>query len=129
MGKALVIGIIALLLVLGVGFVLFFKQSPSASTGNAISVAADGTVIVALSSTPTGQYEPAEIKVKQGTKVRIQGDPKTLAGGMDTVIVDGYGVNKKISQGDSVVEFVANKAGEFRMHCANDMGNGKLIVQ
>ncbi len=84
---------------------------------------------VRLSSTPGGVYIPKEIKVKTGTRVKIEGDPETLVGGMDTVIIDGYNIRKLIAPGDNIVEFVADKSGTFKMYCANGMGNGKLIVE
>lgn len=85
--------------------------------------------LVKLSAAPSGAYTPREIRVKAGTKVRIEGDVETLTGGMDTVIIDGYSVRKVIAPGDNIVEFVADKTGTFKMYCANGMGNGKLIVE
>jgi len=87
------------------------------------------TEIVKLSSSPTGQYNPSEIRVKAGTNVRIEGDIETLIGGMDTVVIKDYGISKKISQNDNVIEFVADKPGEYEVRCANYMGNAKLIVE
>jgi len=74
-------------------------------------------------------YTPKQITVKAGTKVRIEGDPETMIGGMDTLVVDGYDVSKKISANDNVLEFLADKPGEYSVHCANNMGDGKLIVE
>ena len=75
------------------------------------------------------QYTPAEIRVKQGTKVRIVADPSTLTGCMTTVNIDGYGISKYIRAGDNVIEFTADKAGTFPIHCNMGMGNGKLVVE
>ena len=75
------------------------------------------------------QYTPAEIRVKQGTKVRIEGDPNTLTGCMSTVNIDGYGISKKITTGDNVIEFTADTPGTFPIHCNMGMGNGKLVVE
>jgi len=75
------------------------------------------------------QYSPAEIRVKQGTKLRIVADPSTLTGCMTTVNIDGYGISKYIRAGDNVIEFTADKAGTFPIHCNMGMGNGKLIVE
>lgn len=84
---------------------------------------------VQLSSSDEGLYNPQKISVKEGTILRIEGDSNTLIGGMDTIIVDGYNVQKKISAQDNVLEFEANQKGEFLIHCANGMGNAKLIVE
>jgi plastocyanin domain-containing protein len=95
---------------------------------NQIVQTSDQTV-VKLSALQNGSYSPQIIKAKLGTKIKIVGDVNTLTGGMDTVIIDGYGINKKVSTSDNVVEFVASKPGQYSIHCANNMGNGKLIVE
>lgn len=74
-------------------------------------------------------YTPSEIRVKAGTKVIIEGDTKTLIDGMDTIIIEGYDLSKKIKEGDNKLEFIADVPGEFEIHCENQMGNGKLIVE
>ncbi|ACL16024.1 cupredoxin domain-containing protein [Methanosphaerula palustris] len=75
------------------------------------------------------QYSPAEIRVKQGTKVRIEGDPTTLQGCMLVVNIDTYGISKAIRSGDNVIEFTADRVGTFPIHCNMGIGNGKLIVE
>jgi plastocyanin domain-containing protein len=92
------------------------------------SVTPSGTPIT-LKADTTGQYTPAIIKVKTGDVVRIEGDAETLVGGMDTVIIEEYNIEKKIAPEDNMIEFAATKPGEFSVHCANGMGNGKLIVE
>jgi plastocyanin domain-containing protein len=84
---------------------------------------------VTLLSDEQGQYVPAIIRVQRGSTVRIIGDTETLVGGMDTVVIDGYGIRKTIAPGDNVIEFVADKPGTYEMICANGMGNGQLIVE
>ena len=43
--------------------------------------------------------------------------------------IDGYGISKYIQSGDNVIEFTADTAGTFPIHCNMGMGNGKLIVE
>jgi len=77
-----------------------------------------------------GQYDPSVIRVKQGTKVRIEGDPVTLSGCMAVVNIGGnYGISKLITPGDNVIEFTADKTGTFPMYCDMGIGNGKFIVE
>jgi len=76
-----------------------------------------------------GQYDPAVISVKQGTTVRIEGDPKTLSGCMAVVNIQGYGVSKLITSADNVIEFTADKTGSFPINCDMGIGNGKLVVE
>lgn len=76
-----------------------------------------------------GRYNPPEIRVKQGTKVRIEGDPKTLRGCMLVVNIEGYGISKPIRAGDNVIEFTADKAGTFPIYCNMGIGDGRLVVE
>lgn len=76
-----------------------------------------------------GQYVPSEIRVKQGTKVRIEGDPKTLRGCMLVVNIEGYGISKPIRAGDNVIEFTADKVGTFPIYCNMGVGDGRLVVE
>jgi len=94
--------------------------SPGASTGVVKSVR-----LASLN----GQYDPAVISVKQGTTVRIEGDPQTLSGCMAVVNIAGYGISKLILQGDNVIEFTADKPGTFPMYCDMGIGNGRLVVE
>jgi plastocyanin len=76
------------------------------------------------------QYDPPVIRVKQGTTVRIEGDPKTLSGCMAVVNIGGdYGISKLITPQDNVIEFTADKTGTFPLYCDMGLGNGKLIVE
>lgn len=75
------------------------------------------------------QYSPAEIRVKQGTRVRIEGDPKALRGCMLVVNIGGYEISKAIRAGDNVIEFTADKAGTFPIYCNMGIGDGTLIVE
>jgi plastocyanin domain-containing protein len=114
------------LLILISALALIFILSGCSSVQD-ISLTPSGQTIK-LISTDSGQYVPAVIKVKLGDTVRIEGDTKTLVAGMDTVVIEGYNIEKKISADDFIIEFKAEKAGDFKMNCANGMGNGRLIV-
>jgi plastocyanin domain-containing protein len=126
--------IVVVLLVVGSLVGIFLWKGSNNKTTSGISktesiTQTDGLTVVKLSASRMGVYNPKVIKVKLGTKVRIEGDPLSLSGSMDTVIVDGYDVSKKINEGDNVLEFVADQTGEFSVHCANGMGNATLIVE
>lgn len=125
--KVVVVGAI-LILVVGFFMVKQPNNKPDLSDQSKIVKTSELTT-VKLSALPNGTYSPQTIKVKSGTKVRIEADLKTLSGGMDTVIIDDLNINQKITKDNNIVEFTANKTGKFRMHCANNMGNGTLIVE
>ena len=101
------------------------QPSTTGLTGSAV---AGGNVQTFNLKANGGQYDPATIEVKKGTIVRIEGDPQTLSGCMEVVNIQGYDISKRISAGDNVIEFPANKVGTFPMYCNMGIGNGKLVV-
>ena len=102
---------------------------PLSSSGSAGSPGTGtGAVQTFTLKSINGQYDPAVITVKQGTTVRIEGDPKTLSGCMEVVNIQGYGISKQITSADNVIEFTADKTGTFPMSCDMGIGNGKLVV-
>ena len=102
---------------------------PLSSSGSAGSPGTGaGAVQTFTLKSVDGQYHPAMISVKQGTTVRIEGDPKTLSGCMEVVNIEGYGISKQISSADNVIEFTADKTGTFPMNCDMGIGNGRLVV-
>ena len=103
---------------------------PLSSSGSAGSPGTGSGAVKSFSlKSIDGQYDPAVISVKQGTTVRIEGDPKTLSGCMAVVNIRGYGVSKLITSADNVIEFTADKTGSFPMNCNMGIGNGKLVVE
>lgn len=125
--KSLFVLVAVVVLAIG-GWYVFGKRGDTQSKYSAKTQLNQGGSIK-LYAVPSGDYAPKEIRVKAGTKVRIEGDVETLMGGMGTLIIDGYNVRKAITPEDNIVEFVADKTGTFKMYCANGMGNGKLIVE
>ena len=113
---AVIIVAVAAILVLnpvsaGAGNAQNVQSAGSTSLKSATPAAGTGTTQTINLGFSGNQYTPAEIRVKQGTKVRIVADPSTLTGCMTTVNID------------------ADKAGTFPIHCNMGMGNGKLVVE
>mgnify|MGYP001496488621 FL=1 len=123
------IGIAVLAIAVVVGVVGYSKYNMSAVSNTSAVQQSGDTAVIKLSSLPSGNYTKQKFEVKQGTKIRIEGDAETLVGSMSKVIVDGYEVSKTISPGDNILEFVADKSGKFRIHCENGMGNAVLTVK
>lgn len=144
MGKFL--GLVVVLVVLGGAFLIFGKGGQKAEA----PVVPKPTAQVGTSAAPVGMpagetkevvvkasswaFDPAEIRVKEGTKVKV-----TLQGvsGTHAFAIPELGVNSKtVSAGETtMVEFVASKKGEFSFKCSVFCGEGhsgmtgKLIVE
>lgn len=150
--------IIGLAVVLIAGGILFFfgssnqpAEAPTASemktgaaSGEKSTLPASGTNTAPLVSAPEAKeiiveannwyFEPEEIRVKEGTKVKI-----TLRGvtGAHTFALPDFSVKSQVVEpGETAtVEFVADKKGEFSFKCAVFCGEGhtgmmgKFIVE
>ncbi len=122
--------IIVVVLIISGFFIWKQTSTPNLKTDTQNNVVqTDELTTIKLSSLQNGDYTPKTVKVKLGTKVRIEADPNTLTGSMGRLIIDGYELSKDITPESNVLEFIADKPGQFRMHCANNMGNGTLIVK
>ena len=77
----------------------------------------------------TGEYEPDEIRVRAGDRVRIEADAGTFTGCMSTLVINGMGISKRITATDNVLEFVASTPGQYRLTCGMGMGSGLLAVE
>ena len=79
------------------------------------------------------RWQPDVIRVAVGTRVRIEFQSFDAS---HSFVLKGFGVKEPLPQGKpGLVEFVADKPGEFRWRCGRPCGNGcakmggKLIVQ
>ena len=77
----------------------------------------------------SGNYEPNEIRVRAGDRVRIEADASTFTGCMSTLVINGMGISKRITSTDNVLEFTASTPGQYRLTCGMGMGNGLLVVE
>lgn len=106
---------------------------PIAGTDTSSSVSAVETKEIAVEA-HNWYFEPEEIRVKEGTKVKI-----TLKGvsGAHTFALPDFSVKSQVVEpGDTAtVEFVADKKGEFSFKCSVFCGEGhtgmmgKFIVE
>lgn len=78
-------------------------------------------------------FDPAIITVKQGDKVRLKIKSIDVAHGF---ALPEFGVDQKLEPGkEAMVEFTADKKGEFSFHCSVICGQGhiemtgKLVVE
>lgn len=136
---ALVAGTIATLVLMGAGC----NQNNDANTKDE-AVAPTPTTQTSV-TTPTSpvkvftmnaknwQFDPATITVNKGDTVRLK---ITGSDAVHSFMLKDYNLNVKIEPGQTqIVEFVADKAGEFSFRCGVPCGEGhremtgKLIVK
>ena len=59
---------------------------------------------------------------------RIEVDLKTVTGCATDIVIDAFGVRKRVSSGDNIIEFTPDKAGTFNIHCSMNMVRGSFVV-
>ncbi|MFH1785588.1 MAG: cupredoxin domain-containing protein [Candidatus Micrarchaeota archaeon] len=129
MDKSIIaIGILVVLITIG-GIYATSGSSQSEGTTNSTPLVVTGNQTITLGYGSNGYYTPKEIRTTVGTKLTIIGDTNTLRGCMQTVVIGGYGITKRMVPGDNIIEFVADKPGTYSITCTMGMGGGKLIVE
>lgn len=119
MSKKLVIGIVVLAVIIGVIFLVNSKI-----TGNVVK--SEDVKVFKIDAFRFG-YTPDLIEVNKGDKVRIEINNKDTLHG---IRIPDLGI-----KGNEVLEFTADKTGEFIWYCTNMCGQGhgdmqgKLVVK
>ncbi len=79
------------------------------------------------------QFEPSEIRVKRGERVRLRIKSVDVTHGFS---LPAYNINVVLTPGkEEIVEFVADKSGEFEFACSVQCGaghagmRGKIIIE
>ncbi|HEY3570426.1 MAG TPA: cupredoxin domain-containing protein [Thermoanaerobaculia bacterium] len=103
----------------------FFLAKRSAATASAGAGGAQEVTI-----TVQGGYEPAEVKVKRGTPVRLIFDRRETSSCSEEVVIPDFGIRKFLPAFQKTpVELTPEKAGAFEITCGMSMLHGKLIVE
>jgi plastocyanin domain-containing protein len=103
----------------------FFLAKRSAVTASAGAGGAQEVTI-----TVQGGYEPAEVKVKRGTPVRLIFDRRETSSCSEEVVIPDFGIRKFLPAFQKTpVELTPEKTGAFDITCGMSMLHGKLIVE
>ena len=103
----------------------FFLAKRSAATASAGTGGAQEVTI-----TVQGGYEPAEVKVKRGTPVRLIFDRRETSSCSEEVVIPDFGIRKFLPAFQKTpVELTPEKTGAFDITCGMSMLHGKLIVE
>jgi len=88
----------------------------------------DGTRIIRIEA-ERFEYKPSRIRVRQGERVRLILTSRDTTHGF---AIYEYHVRKDIpprGKGETVVEFVADKAGSFTFRCSHLCGAGHAMMR
>src|SRR5688500_16206372 len=76
-----------------------------------------------------GGYEPATIRVKAGSPVRLVFDRQETSGCSEEVVFPDFGVRKYLPANEqTAVEITPPKAGTYEFTCGMSMLRGRLIA-
>lgn len=73
-------------------------------------------------------YEPDVLYAKKGAPVRWIIDVKQLSGCTSTILMEEFGIRKKLSRGENIIEFMPVESGEIPFSCGMKMVWGKFII-
>lgn len=127
------IGIVAVLALIYLPSMLTGSKKVQGKTTNQLAVTESQPVTVVSIEAGSFYYKPNEIRVKRGERVRLEFKSQDQ---MHDFNVDELGIKSPIvKSGDiALVDFSADKTGEFEFYCSVDQHRklgqvGKLIVE
>ncbi|HEX7242177.1 MAG TPA: cupredoxin domain-containing protein [Longimicrobiaceae bacterium] len=80
--------------------------------------------------TVRGGYEPAHVRVRAGTPVRLVFDRQETSGCSEEVVLPEFGIRRFLpAHQKTTVEFTPARAGSFDFTCGMSMLRGRLTVE
>lgn len=77
-----------------------------------------------------GGYEPAQVRVRAGTPVRLRFDRQERAGCSEEVVIPEFGVRRFLPPFETTtVELTPPREGSYEFTCGMGMLRGRLIVE
>lgn len=73
-------------------------------------------------------WNPKVFALKKGVPVKWVIDGKELTGCNSAIISKDFNINKKLNQGENIIEFTPNNIGSFTFTCSMGMLRGQFIV-
>lgn len=110
------------------GFELPNFSSGTTSSQNANQAVIEEGVQIITSGLSSGRYDP--IVVQKGIPVRwtLQAEAGDLNGCNNSIIIQKYGIQKKLQIGDNVIEFTPEESGTVPFSCWMGMIRSKITV-
>ena len=77
-----------------------------------------------------GGYDPAHVRVKKGTPVRLIFDRQETSGCSEEIVLPGFGIKKFLpAHKKTAIEFTPENAGSYEFTCGMSMLRGRLTVE
>jgi sulfite exporter TauE/SafE/copper chaperone CopZ len=73
-------------------------------------------------------YSPNVFTVKKGVKIRWVINSLTQFSCASSISIPEYGIDKRLSKGENVIEFTPTQTGEISFSCSMGMYRGKFVV-
>jgi plastocyanin domain-containing protein len=107
-----------------INWYFFFAERASAT-----AVAGAGGV-QEVTITVRGGYEPAMVRVKKGSPVRLVFDRQETSGCSEEVVLPDFGIKRFLpAHQKTTVEFTPENAGTYEFTCGMSMLRGQLTVE
>ena len=102
----------------------FFAEQSTAAATSSSSGQQEITVVV------RGGYEPATIRVKAGSPVRLVFDRQDTSGCSEEVVFPDFGVRKYLPANEQTsLEITPPTAGTYEFTCGMSMLRGRLVAE
>jgi len=76
-----------------------------------------------------GGYEPAEVRVRMGTRVRLLFDRQESSGSSEEIVFPAFGIRRFLPpKQETAIELLPEKPGRYEFTCGKGMLRGRLIV-
>lgn len=77
-----------------------------------------------------GGYDPAEVRVRKGTPVRLVFDRKETVSCSEEIVFPEFGIHRFLPpHRRTAVEFTPDESGSYEFTCGMSMLRGRLIVE
>jgi plastocyanin domain-containing protein len=95
-----------------------------------VSAAAGAGGVQEVKVVVRGGYEPASVRVKRGTPVRLVFDRQETSGCSEEVVIPDFGIRRFLpAHEQTAVELTPEKAGRYEFTCGMGMLRGQLNVE
>lgn len=102
----------------------FFLAERSAATATAVAGGVQEVTIAVR-----GGYDPAEVRVRKGTPVRLVFDRQETSSCSEEVVLPAFGIRRFLpAHRKTVVEFTPEETGSYEFTCGMSMLRGRLTV-